>query len=263
MTMNMRTLLSLTLLFPLTGCVVPKIVGDNPEVDTGKDEDDDGDTVEEETLGATSQPDASTGGDTSTGDISTSDPGDDTGSKFDMQPPDPGDCAALTLAACEATPECMPIFGESELFDDCKPDPQFLGCLPQQPCDTVLLTVCDVETNESFRLSSGCIPAGFAACEGNGLPCGGGMECEGLGEADCATFGCTEILGAPHVTVNDAVCADYEKLEFLACLPPETSCPPVIQILCPTGEDAPTWDVPSGCKPAGFEACEGVVPACE
>jgi hypothetical protein len=261
--MTTRTLLSLALVLPLTGCVVPKIVGDNPELDTGKEEDDVGDTAEEETLGATSQPDATSDIGTSTGDVSTTDPTAETGPKFDMMPPDPGDCAAATLEACEANPDCMPVLGQSELSDTCKPDPQFLGCLPQQPCDAVLLTVCDEETDESFRLSSGCIPEGFAVCEGNGLPCGGGMQCEGLGQADCATFGCTEVLGAPHVTVNDEVCADYEALEFLACLPPETSCPPVIQILCPTGQDAPTWDVPSGCKPAGFEDCGGVVPACE
>lgn len=130
-------------------------VGDNPELDTGKEEDDVGDT-EEETLGATSQQGATTDIGTSTGDVSTTAPTAETGSKFDMMPPDPGDCGAATLEACEANPDCMPIFGESELSDDCKPDPQFLGCLPQQPCDTVLLTVCDEETNESFRLSNGC-----------------------------------------------------------------------------------------------------------
>jgi len=255
----MRTLLLLTLALPLTGCVVPKIVGDNPEADTGKDSDTAEDTGDDATLGATSQPDA-------TSEASTSAPADDTGSKFDMMPPpdvDPGDCEAPTLEACEANPACMPVLGESELFDDCKPDPQYLGCLPQMPCDAVLLTVCDEETNESFRLTNGCIPPGFAVCEGNGLPCGGGMQCEGLGEIDCAANGCTSIFGAPHVTVNDEVCADYEALEFLACLPPNTSCPPQIEILCPTGQDSPTWDVPSGCKPAGFESCEQPVPACE
>lgn len=258
----MRTLLLLTLALPLTGCVVPKIVGDNPEA-TGKDEDDGGDATETDgpadsdaesgspDTKATSEPDATGGApdDTTSG---AADTGQD------------GECAGLTAEACAANPACMPVLGESELSDDCKPGPQFLGCLPVMPCDSVILTVCDEETDEPFRLTDGCIPPGYVQCEGNGLPCGGGMGCEALGEADCEQNGCTVVVGAPHVEVDGEVCADYGAFEFLGCLPADTTCPPVIGIVCPEGQDAPAWDVPSGCNVAGFESCEEqLVPACE
>ncbi len=257
----MRTLLLLTL--ALSSCVTPKVLGGNPEADTGKDTDTDTDT--DATLGATSEPDATTGGpDATTGEISTTVDTADTGSKFDMMTPTPGDCEAASPDECEANPDCMPVFGEPEELEGCTPGPQYLGCLPQMPCDTVLLTVCDDETNAAFHLSNGCIPSGFTACEGTGVLCGGGTEtCEGLDEAGCEEAGCTSIFGAPHVVQDGIACADYDAFEFLGCLPPDTACPPVVAILCPAGQDEPAWDVPSGCNVPGFDSCsEQSVPAC-
>jgi len=249
----MRTLLLLTL--ALSSCVTPKVLGGNPEADTGKDTDTDTDTDTDPdaTLGATSEPDAtSTGGPDST----TTTDGSTTAT--------PADCEAASPDECEANSECMAVFGEPEEFEGCTPGPNYLGCLPQMPCDAALFTVCDDETNEAYHLSNGCIPSGFTQCEGTGVLCGGGTDtCEGLDEKGCADAGCTSISGAPHVVQDGIACADYDAFEFLGCLPPDTACPPVIAILCPAGQQEPAWDVPSGCNLPGFDSCsEMTVPAC-
>jgi hypothetical protein len=260
----MRTLLLLALVLP--ACVVPKLVGPNPEADTGKDTDTDGasesgaDTSATSEPGVTSAPDATTGPDATTDDPATTTLAS-TSSPFDMA--GPFDCAAPTAEDCEAMPECMPVFGEAEGFSGCTPGLNYLGCIPEQPCDAVLLTVCAEETDESFRLTDGCVPPGFASCPGLGTLCGD-ESCAGLGADECAAKGCTPIDGAPHVVENDVTCADYDAFEFLGCLPPGTSCPPQIAILCPVGQTEPVWDVPSGCFLPGFETCEDqFVPACE
>jgi hypothetical protein len=259
----MRTLLLLTL--ALASCVTPKVLGGTPEADTGKDTDTDTDT--DATTSGTTTFDVTLSGATTSGattsDFSTTADTADTGPKFDMMAPMPGDCEAASLDECEANPACMTVFGEPEEFEGCTPGPQYLGCLPQLPCDTALLTVCDDETNEPFRLSNGCFPPGFSPCEGTGVPCGGADTCEGLDEQGCASAGCTSIFGAPHVVQDDIMCADYDALEFLGCLPADTACPPSVPVLCPAGQDEPAWDVPSGCLLPGFDLCdEQLVPAC-
>lgn len=263
----MRTLGFFTLTLALSACVVPKIVADNPEADTGKDTEEpdtdpgvsEGPGDEETGKPVTSAPDATTG------DVSTTAATADTGSPFDMGTPPLADCEDLTVEACEANPGCMPVFGEAQEFGGCTPGQQYLGCLPQMSCDSVILTVCDAESGAPFLLSDGCIPAGFVPCDDGGEPCAGQDECAGLGPDECVDAGCTPVAGAPHVVVDGVTCADYGVHEFLGCLPPDTTCPPFVPVVCKEGEDQPAWDSPSGCVPPGFTSCDPPesVPACE
>jgi hypothetical protein len=265
--LTMRTLLTLSLALALPACVVPKIVGDN---NAETDEDDDGDGSES----TDSASDADTGKGTTTQgdpdvttdapDATTGEPGSTT-EEENTTSKTPVDCEDLTVDECESLPECMPAFGAAEEFPGCLPGLQYLGCLPQMACDSVILTVCEEITGNAFRLTDGCIPEGFAPCEGAGSQCGSGQACEDLGEQACADAGCTQVFGAPHVDQEGTICADYDAQEFLGCLPPDTTCPPFIPVVCPAGMDAPAWDVPSGCANLpNFDQCEDqVVPACE
>lgn len=247
----MRTLLLLSL--ALSACVTPKILGPNPDEEGGKDTE----PGDESSADDTSDTDLTTAPD------ATDSTSDDPGASVTGDSPTPAECDADTPEACEATPGCMTVFGAPEAFPGCSTEPQYLGCLPELPCDSILLTVCDDETDESYVLPDGCVPPGFSACPGRGTPCGED-GCAGLGPDECAAKGCTVINGAPHVVEKDATCADYDALEFLGCLPPETSCPPQVLILCPVGQVEPTWDVPSGCFVPGLEECgDAFVPACE
>lgn len=262
--LTMRTLLTLSLALALPACVVPKIVGDN-NADTEDDTDGDGDTTtpgdEETSKGTTSQ-----GPDTTTDapDLTTGEPGTTT-EEENTTSTTPVDCDGLDVGTCEALPECMPVYGSAEEFPGCLPGQEFLGCLPQMPCDSVILTVCMEGSDFAYRLTDGCIPDGFVPCEGDGSQCGSGQACEDLGEQACLDAGCTQIFGAPHVDQEGTLCADYDAQEFLGCLPPDTNCPPSIPVVCVAGFDEPAWDVPSGCSNIpNFDECEDqVVPACE
>lgn len=238
------------LLTALAGCTIEKNL--LTEDDTGATAGDDATDGASDT-GKASDTDEPTAADTGVDTLPDTTTGaEDTG--------EPGDCAAKTEAECDAEPACQAVHGAPEDFAGCPADPQFLGCIAAGPCDTVLLTVCEDDSDASYVLSNGCSPAGFTACEGLGVACG---ACVGLGEAECAAAGCTPISGAPHVGEGDELCADFNDTEFLGCLPPGTACPPQVLTLCATGTTEPAWEVGAGCFVDGFESCgDGTVSAC-
>lgn len=205
------------------------------------------------------------------GDPSSSGPGTATGDTSGGPDTDPGTgetgladgCDALGPDQCADDPDCMPVIGQPEDFEGCMPGQQFLGCIDNIGCDDVLLTVCKDGTKESYRLPNGCFPPGFTPCDGLGTQCGGAAQCELLDEDACKAEGCTPVTGAPHIVKNGGMCADFDNLEFLGCLGPDVACPPFVPTLCPVGKKEPTWDVPSGCIPAGFEECGMMLPECK
>mgnify|MGYP000653278655 CR=1 FL=1 len=198
---------------------------------------------------------------------SSSDPTSATGETGGSSPSETGladGCEALDAATCKQDPDCMAQSGLVLEFEGCTPGQQFLACMDNIGCDDVLVTVCKDGTDEVYQLPNGCVPPGFTPCDAAKEPCGGGgLKCAQFGEADCKAMGCTPISGAPHVVQDGGMCADAMNPEFIGCLEPDAACPPVVATVCPEGQKMPSWDVPSGCIPAGFEACGMNLPECK
>lgn len=201
---------------------------------------------------------SATDGEPTTTDIATSEPG---------TTDQPGECAALqTQKECASNPACQPVLGTAQQFDGCAPGKHFLACIDAMPCDAVLLTVCRDGTAESYQLADGCVPPGFTPCDGPGAACVDGDDfCESLKDpAECTIKQCRVVFGAPHIVVDDMVCASYgDDEQFLGCIGLDAACADDIIVICPTGQDDPSFDSASGCIPPGFTDCDAPpVPPC-
>jgi hypothetical protein len=258
----------------LPACVLDTKVGDQPILSTSDSGDSStGDIGDESGPGsASSTMYATTGGPettTTTTGATTDEPGTVTGSSgasgsgSTTEGPT-GDCVGLDEAACTADPTCMPIHGTPYDVQPCPDDLKvYLGCMPQQGCDDGPATICTEPPGMVYEVSSQCIPAGFALCAIDGAElCG--SACAGLPGPQCVHQGhCTAHLGAPHVVQDGEACVDLDNPQFLACEELLGECPPVVQTVCPQGQEDPVFDVGSGCIPPGFEPCgEGGLPGC-
>lgn len=166
---------------------------------------------------------------------------------------------------CAAAPGCQSVIGLSQQFRGCVEGPQFLACIDATPCDAVLTTVCRDGTDEVYQLTDGCVPPGFTACEGPGESCSVPVDCESIATAgECTVKQCGVVFGAPHITVDGQVCASYGADEqFLGCRDADAVCVDDVVILCPVGQQMPSWDSASGCVAPGFEVCDAPsVPPC-
>jgi len=255
-----RVLLTLTTALALAACVLPTKIGDLPDGDdsTGAP---DSTSVGDSTTGQPDATDATTKSEDTT--ATTTDATTQGDVTFDSQTSEqPGECEALGEADCALQGGCVAKYGAPFDFPGCSPEPTFLGCLPSQPCDLALTTVCRDGTDEAYQASDGCIPAGFTACDSDLPLCGG--DCDGLDEAACAANNaCTPIHGHPHVTENAMACVDNMHNVFLACHADSGACPPFVPTVCAKEDLGTPFDVPSGCIPSGFVECEGAgTPAC-
>jgi hypothetical protein len=253
-----RFFVVLPLALTLSACVLGTKVGDLPGESTGETPDTDGASSGAGATGntGTSGEPASTSNGGTSGAVSTSN--GDTGSTGG----EPGMCEGLDEAGCAATPTCRAVHGSAFDFEGCATGPQFLGCISDlMPCDLALTTVCREGTDEVYLNTDGCMPDGFAPCQTELALCG---SCEALSEEECLAEPqeCQGLYGAPHVEQQGAECVDFKQQVFLACAANGGACPPFVPTVCPKGETAPQFDVPSGCIPFGFETCEGGAPAC-
>lgn len=247
-------LLTLTTALALSACELPTKIGDlKGDESTGAD------------TGTTAEPEQTTGDDpddvtgkpeqtTVTPDETTGAPDETTGT--------PAACESLDATECAAQAGCMPANGV--IYEDgaCNVEPEFLGCLPEMPCDAVILTICRDGTDEVYQLFDGCVPAGFTPCEVDLEPCPD--ACAGLIEVDCAEIPeCLPIYGSPHITENGMACVDTEIAAYLGCQTDNGACPPFIPTICaPDAPDQP-FDSNSGCIPPGWTECDGAgTPPC-
>lgn len=173
----------------------------------------------------------------------------------------PSVCADLSPEQCAAAEGCADIFGKPLDFPGCTPEPTFLFCNEEVPCDAVILTVCKNDTGEAFQLFNGCIPPGFSPCESDLGPCG--SACFGLDEQAClADPLCQAHFGAPHTTTMGMACSDFQNPVFLACDIAGPPCPPAIVTACPEDQPDTAFDLASGCLPPGFVHCMEPLPEC-
>ncbi len=248
-------LFTVTTALALSACELPTKVGDlKGDESTGADTGDD----------STADPPVTTGdetGSTTKPDATTAEPGETTGINAETTDT-PSDCAGLDASQCAEQAGCMAANGTVYEDGACNVEPEFLGCLPEMPCDAVILTICRDGTDEVYQLFNGCVPAGFTPCEVDVVPCPD--DCAGLDEASCAEFeGCQPVHGNPHVTENGMACVDVDTSGYLGCRTDGGACPPFIPTVCGDGKPEEPFDVPSGCIPPGWSECEGAgTPAC-
>jgi hypothetical protein len=158
---------------------------------------------------------------------------------------------------------CMSIVGDPLNFPGCTPGPKFLFCNEIVTCDAVIITVCQLDGNESYQLQNGCIPPGFEPCDLDIGLCG--ADCLGQDEQTCLDDpDCVAVFGAPHTTQNGMQCTDFKNQEFLACDTAGPPCPPAVVTVCPEDQPDTAFDVASGCTPPGFVSCmDGPLPECQ
>lgn len=262
-TSNFRGLcFHLSVALTLSACVLGTKVGDLPDETTSAGDSTDATGTEGASSGgkdsSSSGQTGITEGETSTagpGETSTAGPGETTGGPSD-------ECEGLDEATCKANPVCDVMLGSAYDFEGCPVGPQYLGCMvANKGCDEAEKTVCRDGTDEVYLRNNGCVPLGFSECETPLALCG---SCEALTEAECLAEAeeCQGLYGAPYVEQQGAECVDFGQQVFLACAANGGACPPFVPTVCPEGELAPRFDVPSGCIPFGFETCEGGAPVC-
>lgn len=165
-------------------------------------------------------------------------------------------CSDRPEGECTADNGCMSIFGQPLDFPGCTPEPVFLFCNEEVPCDAVITTACKDGTDEAYQLANGCIPPGFSTCDPGLGPCGA-SACLGADERTClADPACQAHVGAPHVTKMGVECSDFKNQVFVACGIAGPPCPPAVITACPEGQLDMAFDFASGCVPPGFVKCE-------
>ncbi|WAS90488.1 hypothetical protein [Nannocystis punicea] len=166
----------------------------------------------------------------------------------------PLDCLELGEADCAAN-GCMAYYGSAYEFPGCAQGLLFLGCSDPKECDHAEQTFCREGTEEAYKLETTCAPPGYVECEPPGVAfCD---DCRSLDEAECLAepVECQPLYGAPHIVVDDQVCADYGDQEFMACQANGGACPPFIPVVCHPDMPEKVYDSPSGCIPSGWQEC--------